>query len=90
MNTKAKQNMAYGKKDGIWKEPNGEYSTISGDNNVCNNSKEIKDFIKRVLILWPLENSDPKNQKLVKSPAAKNHDHGEFATISNTTTELCS
>ena len=49
MNTKAKQNMAHGKKEGIGKEPKrgrgGEYSTISRENNVCNNSREIKDFI---------------------------------------------
>ena len=25
----------------------GEYSTISRENNVCNNSREIKDFIKK-------------------------------------------
>jgi hypothetical protein len=51
MNTKIKQNMANGKKEGIRKGAEtgiwGEYSTISRENNVCNNSREIKDFIKK-------------------------------------------
>ena len=34
-----------GAKTGIW----GEYSTISRENNVCNNSREIKDFIKNIV-----------------------------------------
>ena len=54
MNTKAKQYMAHGKREGIRKGAEtgtrGEYSTISGNNNVWTNSKEIKDFIKILFI----------------------------------------
>jgi hypothetical protein len=60
MNTKAKQYMAHGKREGIRKGAKtgtrGEYSTISGNNNVWTNSKEIKDFIKIlfIVIYWGL------------------------------------
>ena len=38
-----------GAETGTW----GEYSTISRENNVCNNSREIKDFIKNHIIPGP-------------------------------------
>jgi hypothetical protein len=43
--------MAYGKREGIAeKEPKrGEYSTISRNNIVWMNSREIKDFIRKQL-----------------------------------------
>jgi hypothetical protein len=53
MNTKTTQYMAHGKREGIREGAEtgmrGEYSTISGNNNVGTNSKEIKDFIKKTL-----------------------------------------